>query len=62
MEKSSLLWFFLENPWPLRSKATRVPKCFTYLAKVAKLSAEWPAPWIQKNSAPDSPALKTEVP
>jgi hypothetical protein len=34
----------------------------TSFARVAKLSAEWPAPWMPKNKAPVSPALKTEVP
>lgn len=44
IEKSSKFYVFLEYPCPLKSKATRVPKFLTYLAKVAKLKAEWPAP------------------
>jgi hypothetical protein len=62
MEKSYKFYAFLEYPCPLKSKATRVPKCLTYLAKVAKLRAECPAPWIQKYKAPSVPALKTDVP
>jgi hypothetical protein len=62
IEKSSLLCCFFEKPCPFRSKARRVPKCFTSFASVAKLSAEWPAPWMQKKITPSLPAWKTEVP
>jgi len=50
--KSSKFYNLLEYPYLLKSNATRVPNCLTYLAKVAKLSAERPAPWIQKYRAP----------
>lgn len=62
IEKSCKFYFFFEYPWPLKSKLTRVPKFFTYLANAAKLNAEWPAPWMQKNKAPYVPALNIEVP
>ena len=62
MDKSSLSPFFFDHPWPFKSKATNVAKCLTSLARVAKLIAECPAPWMQKNRAPSFPALKTEVP
>lgn len=62
MDISSKFLVFLECPWPLKSKATNVPKCLTSLAKQAKLCAEWPAPWIQKYKAPSWPALKVDVP
>jgi hypothetical protein len=52
IDKSSLLSCFLEHPWPFKSKAIRVPKCLTYLARVAKLKAEWPASWTQKKMIP----------
>ena len=59
---SSKFLSFFEWPCPLKSKATNVPKCFTSLARQAKLWAEWPAPCIQKNSAPSCPARKVDVP
>ena len=62
MEKSSRFYDFLEYPCPLKSNATKVPKFFTYLANVAKLRAECPAPCTQKYNTPSFPALKTDVP
>ena len=50
------------NYLPLRSKATHIPNFFTYLARVAKLSAECPAPCIQINIGPLLPATNTDVP
>lgn len=44
IEKSSRFYVFLEYPCPLKSNATTVPKFFISFAKVAKLSAECPAP------------------
>lgn len=51
-----------EYPCAGRSNATRVAKCLTSLANAAKLRADSPAPWTQKNRAPACPALNKEVP
>jgi hypothetical protein len=59
---SSTLSIFFETPCPLKSNASNVPNCLTYFASRAKLIAECPAPWIQKNAAPFYPDLKIDVP